>query len=77
MKHVVYLCDRKACIINGTDYCVDNCMLTHKADHAINGFCEDPDNHPERFEKIESRVGPIYKEKEDYTNDEPDEEASK
>ena len=76
MRHVVYLCDRKACIIDGTDYCVDNCMYTHKGEHAINGPCEDPENHPERFEKIETRVGPVYKEKEDYKKDESDEEVS-
>lgn len=77
MKHIVYLCDRKACIINGKDYCVKNCMHTCRGDHAINGLCEDPENHPERFEKIESRIGPVYKEKEDYVHSERDEEASK
>lgn len=77
MKHIVYLCDRKACIINDKDYCVKNCMHTSRGDHAINGLCEDPENHPERFEKIESRVGPVYREKEDYVSSERDEEASK
>jgi len=66
MTHIVYLCDRKACIIDGIDRCQDYCKHTQKPNHAIYGPCEDPENHPERFEVAESSIGIIYREKEDY-----------
>ena len=71
MIHTVYLCDRKACIFDGTDYCTyDYCKHTQKPNHAINGPCEAPEDHPERFEAIETRIGIVYKEKEDYKKNE-------
>lgn len=33
---------------------MDMCHHTTHADHAINGPCEDPENHPERFEYVKN-----------------------
>ena len=70
MNHTVYLCDRKACIINGEDLCVDYCERTQKPEYAKNGPCSDPENHPERFDVLKKNIGIIYLEKEDYKKDE-------
>ena len=69
---VVYLCDcRKPCGMgNG---CAQNnsafgfCKHTTDPEHALNGACDDPQNHPERFEVVcDKKTGEVidYYEKE-------------
>lgn len=56
---IAYLCD-------GMDVCnnkvgcfrmmnpgISNCHHTLNPEHAANGPCEDPENHPERFNKLD------------------------
>lgn len=61
---VYYLCNkqRKCGKING---CGD-CRHTSFAEFAANGYCLDPENHPERFDKAVFLGDTIYVEKEDY-----------
>lgn len=72
---VLYLCDcRLPCAMNvgchqsGT--AVGVCRHTTQPEHALNGACADPQNHPERFEPvIDNRTGYVvdYFEKEQET----------
>ena len=32
------------------------CRLTKNPDYSINGYCEDPENHPERFNREEISI---------------------
>lgn len=61
MEGILYLCDRKACLpqfrqcsVWGDKYF---CQHTVFEDHAKNGPCKDPENHPERFERMEDNNG--------------------
>ena len=62
---VLYLCDcRMPCATEvgcyKNDSAVGFCKHTTKPEHAMNGICEDPQNHPERFEPIrDKRTGVI------------------
>lgn len=47
----LYLCDRRE-QCRESKSCGDPCELTGNPEHAINGGCEDPENHPERFLKV-------------------------
>ena len=57
---VAYICDGKdcadqlwpSCKITGTK--IDHCDHTTNPEHAKNGPCEDPENHPERFKELQS-----------------------
>lgn len=59
MNGTLYLCDGKACESQfkwcGEEYC----HHTMFEDHAKNGPCKDPENHPERFERIEDSNGDV------------------
>lgn len=69
---VFYLCDaQKDCA--GKDGCaygieIGPCKYTSDPSHARNGACPDPQNHPERFEKVKGKKGEwngMYFEKEE------------
>lgn len=72
MNGTLYLCDGKACPLQfrtcedcGEDYF---CHHTVFEDHAKNGPCEDPENHPDRFERIEDSNGDVtYWERGDFS----------
>ena len=59
---VLYLCDGKkercgqkcGCSFGKSEY--GNCKHTAEPEHAINGPCPDPQNHPERFEAVVNKV---------------------
>ena len=61
MSEIVYICDGKACDTqtwalpsckaDGID--LEKCHHTTDPAHAKFGICEDPENHPERFEQLE------------------------
>jgi hypothetical protein len=59
MNRIVYICDGKACDHKEFSSCkgdypgVDVCHHTTDPKHAKYGICEDPVNHPERFELLE------------------------
>lgn len=59
MSKVVYICDGKACDRKEFPSCrsdypgLDMCSHTTNPAHAKFGICEDPENHPERFEQLE------------------------
>ena len=60
MNAIIYLCDdKKPCVNRG--FCklsgTGDCGHTTDADHAKNGICLDPHNHPERFERLVSESG--------------------
>lgn len=65
MTRVAYRCNGKnpkccgsmSCIVNNIDYNPFGCICEHtmKEEYAVNGPCEDPWNHPERFRRI--RIG--------------------
>lgn len=56
-KRVAYICDGNIpeCSKTGCAYIHEYglCMNTCDEDHARNGACPDPENHPERFEYIQ------------------------
>jgi len=73
MKRVLYLCDgNKSCGINNS-FCAgkkankegESCAYTSDPSHAINGECDDPENHPERFMETEQSFWEILKEDDD------------
>ena len=55
---IAYLCDGKACGNKADPYCAltkpprGECARTIDPQHAKNGPCENPENYPERFEKL-------------------------
>lgn len=61
MSEIVYICDGKACDDKtwATPSCkipddiMCRCLHTTDPAHAKYGICEDPENHPERFEQLE------------------------
>ena len=62
MSTVIYLCDgKKPCATAGRCRLVDPeagcCRRTSDPAHAVNGACGDPENHPERFERLQSSSG--------------------
>ncbi len=64
---IYYICNKKrdACHENGRT-CHPDCYLTSDAEYAANGPCEDPENYPERFNKVNSPDEVIYEEKKSY-----------
>ena len=69
VRNVLYLCDgngcryeHKMCKMQDSE----RCMHTTNPAHAINGVCEDPQRHPERFRYIGNGD---YAELEDYRHD--------
>ena len=59
---VAYLCDgqgckseHKSCVFWPEDSSC-RCRHTTDPDHAVNGPCEHPEQHPERFEELEPGV---------------------
>ena len=56
---VFYICDGKAC-----KNCSEECSHTSKVEHAVNGACENPQDHPERFQLKLGLDKPLYFEKE-------------
>lgn len=57
---VLYICDcRKPCGMglgcHQSSSAVGYCKHTKEPDHALYGVCEDPQNHPERFEAIRDK----------------------
>jgi len=65
MATVAYICDFKdpRCKDRCSGPSFGICFHTTDPDHAVNGSCPDPENHPERFEYF--RNGDIYFEKEE------------
>lgn len=59
-KTVAYICDGKACEDQLWPSCkiprteIDHCDHTTNPEHAKNGPCEDPENHPERFKELQN-----------------------
>lgn len=61
MSETVYICDGNACDSKELPSCkstylyrgLDMCSHTTDPMHAKFGVCEDPENHPERFEQLE------------------------
>lgn len=43
-----------------------DCKHTTHPEYAIGDICKDPENHPERFEKVEAGYATQYWEREDY-----------
>ena len=71
MNVTLYLCNHLACqpqFGGGRSGLGDLCGCKHTqfSDYAKNGPCKDPENHPERFERVEDNNGNVtYWEKED------------
>lgn len=62
MIRVLYLCDGEGCryMCHGELYA---CEHTTDPRHAVNGACEKPELHPERFVKYEDRFKSFYVER--------------
>lgn len=64
-RNTLYICagdtDGVSCPLNDRE-CFEDCHYTTHPEYALNGPCEDPENHPERFKKVGTKDDYRYEE---------------